>query len=194
MRELGSRTTLVDLGCGSAPYRELFEPLVGRYICVDLPGNAAADLHLDERGRVPLGDGSVDIVLSSQVLEHVPAPRAYLREAHRILRAGGLLFLSTHGYWMYHPDPTDFRRWTRDGLRQECEQAGFCVQRIRGVVNLAASGLQLFHDGVAWHLPLPLRMPFSWLLNRAMAAADAVGSPEERDRDAGVFLVRATKS
>lgn len=185
--------TLVDLGCGSMPYREIYEPLAGHYIGVDLPENLGADLHISQSGQVPLDDASVDIVLSSQVLEHVPAPQVYLEEAYRLLKPGGLLFLSTHGYWMYHPDPTDFWRWTREGLRKEIEQAGFRIEHIRGVMNLAAAGLQLFQDGVSKRIPSQLRPLFFWLINRAMAIVDKLGGAEARNRDACVFVIRAIK-
>jgi SAM-dependent methyltransferase len=123
----------------------------------------------------------------------VPSPQDYLREAHRLLMPGGTLLLSTHGYWMYHPDPTDYWRWTRDGLVREIEAAGFTVQSVRGVMNLAATGLQLFQDGVSAGLPRALRPPFIYLVNRAMALVDRLGSDASRDRDTCVFVVRAMK-
>lgn len=184
---------LVDLGCGEMPYRPLFAPRVSRYIGADLPRNPQADVSLDESGRADIADASADWVLSSQVLEHVPSPTDYLAEAHRLLKSGGTLLLSTHGYWMYHPDPTDYWRWTRDGLVRQIEAAGFEVQSVRGVMNLAASGLQLFQDGVAAALPGVLRLPFHFVMNRAMWLVDRLGSNAARDRDAGVFIVRARK-
>ncbi len=185
---------LLDLGCGDMPYRPVLEPNVSRYVGADLPRNALAEVHLDGAGRVALTDRSVDIVLSSQVLEHVPSPRDYLREAHRLLKPGGTLLLSTHGYWMVHPDPTDYWRWTRDGLVRQIEAAGFAVQSVKGVMNLAASGLQLFQDGVSGALPRFIRPPFFYLVNRAMALVDVLGSDASRDRDACVYIVRAQKS
>ena len=196
-REAGSlpgNGTLVDLGCGDMPYRPVLEPRVGRYIGADLPRNALADVHLDESGRVSMPDQSADIVLSSQVLEHVPSPHDYLREAHRLLKPAGTLLLSTHGYWMYHPDPTDYWRWTRDGLVRQVEAAGFTVQSVRGVVHLAAAGLQLFQDGISAALPRLVRPSFFYLMNRAMAILDRLGSAASRDRDASVFIVRALKN
>jgi SAM-dependent methyltransferase len=189
----GRGQTLVDLGCGSMPYKEIYEPLTAHYIGVDLPMNPSADLHISQSGQSPLADASVDIVLSSQVLEHVPFPQAYLKEANRMLKPGGLLFLSTHSYWMYHPDPTDFWRWTHEGLRKEIEQAGFRIEHIRGIMNLAASGLQLFQDGVSSRIPSPLRPLFFFLINRAMAIVDKLGGAEARNRDACVFVIRAIK-
>jgi hypothetical protein len=94
---------------------------------------------------------------------------------------------------MYHPDPTDFWRWTCEGLRKEIEQAGFRIERIRGVINLAASGLQLFQDGVSARIPSQLRPLFFWIINRAMAIVDKVGDAEARNHNACVFLIRAIK-
>lgn len=45
--------------------------------------------------RLPLRDGVFDFVLSHEVVEHVYAAELYLRECHRVLRPGGLLYLST---------------------------------------------------------------------------------------------------
>jgi SAM-dependent methyltransferase len=175
------------------PYRPVLEPHVERYIGADLPRNVQADVHLDEFGRVALSDESVDIVLSSQVLEHVPSPQGYLAEANRLLKPGGKLLLSTHGYWKYHPDPTDFWRWTRDGLVKEIEAAGFEVDAVRGVMGLGATGLQLFQDGATGRIPRHLRPIFFYLLNRFMAVVDWLTSEESRNIDACVFVVRASK-
>lgn len=185
---------LVDLGCGDMPYRPIFAPKVRRYVGADLERNRLADLHFDAAGRVPLPEATADIVLSSQVLEHVRSPQDYLREAHRLLKPAGVLLLSTHGYWRYHPDPTDFWRWTRDGLVVEIERAGFEVVSVSGVMNLAASGLQLLQDGVRRAIPKPLRPPFFFLMNRAMALVDRIGGDDARDRDASVFVVHARKA
>jgi SAM-dependent methyltransferase len=188
-----SDMTLVDLGCGSMPYREIFTPLVTRYIGIDIAMNPAADLHFDESGRAPLEEATADVVLSTQVLEHVPAPRSYLEEAGRLLKPNGLLILSTHGYWMYHPDPADYWRWTQEGLRKVIEDAGFKVESVRSVMNLAAAGLQLFQDGLAGSIPQLLRPIFFYTVQRVVGLLDRLGSDEARTRDACLFVVRASK-
>ena len=190
---LPSGGTLLDLGCGEMPYRPIFEARMARYLGADLPRNARADISVDESGRVPMPDESVDVVLSSQVLEHVSSPQTYLAEAHRVLKPKGAMLLSTHGHWMFHPDPTDYWRWTGDGLRRQLESAGFEVASLAGVMNLAACGLQLFQDGVSPALPHLLRPAFHFTMNRAMAIVDHLGSDASRARDAGVFVVRAAK-
>jgi len=45
--------------------------------------------------RLPFASAVFDLVLSHSVIEHVLDARAYLRECHRVLRPGGVLYLST---------------------------------------------------------------------------------------------------
>jgi SAM-dependent methyltransferase len=134
--------TVVDYGCGPAPYRPLFGPET-RYLGADLPENKQADVVLDATGGLPLADESSDVVISSQVLEHVLDIKQYLGECRRVMRADGLLLLSTHGSWIYHPHPTDVRRWTRWGLKFDIEQCGFTVVDVISCVGPLAYATQL---------------------------------------------------
>jgi SAM-dependent methyltransferase len=147
-------STVVDLGCADRPYRALL-PAGVRYVGADLPGNPDADVVLDAAGRVPLPDGSAAVVLSTQVLEHVADPAAYLAECHRLLAPGGSLVLTTHGLMYLHRDPDDYWRWTCDGLARQVGAAGFDVVEVRGVLGLAPAALQLLQDAVAPFLPRP---------------------------------------
>jgi SAM-dependent methyltransferase len=112
----------IDLGCGSQPYRPLFDGHGVIYRGADF---SSADVLIHPDGQVDAADASADLVLSFQVLEHVRDVGQYLREAHRILRDNGWLILSTHGTWLYHPHPEDHRRWTRQGLLAEIGRHGF---------------------------------------------------------------------
>jgi ubiquinone/menaquinone biosynthesis C-methylase UbiE len=82
--------------------------------------------------------------VSFQVLEHVPVPNDYLKEAHRVTKSGGKLFLTTHGQWPYHPTPTDYHRWTKAGLILELERAGFAVRSVTPVLNEFSAAVQNF--------------------------------------------------
>jgi SAM-dependent methyltransferase len=48
--------------------------------------------------KLPFTSGSFDLVFSHSVIEHVSSAEEYLRECHRVLRPGGVLYLSTAPY------------------------------------------------------------------------------------------------
>lgn len=154
--------SMLDFGCGNMPYKRLYEAKC-KYIGVDFEGNKDADLYFKD-GQIPLEDNSVDYVISTQVLEHVASPEDYLKECHRVLKHDGKLLLSTHGHWKYHPDPTDFWRWTKDGLDKLLGDNGFETSKIYGIMGLAASGLQLFQDGFSPKLHHRLKGSFFRLI------------------------------
>lgn len=125
--------SVLDFGCGAKPYASLFTARGARYMGADF--GAGHDITIEPDGRVGAADGSADVVVSFQVLEHVRDIDMYLREAQRVLRPGGLLLLSTHGTWLYHPHPQDHRRWTREGLIGDIQIRGFEVSQCVAVVG-----------------------------------------------------------
>jgi SAM-dependent methyltransferase len=48
--------------------------------------------------RLPFRERTFDLVFSHSVIEHVASAEAYLAECHRVLKAGGVLYLSTAPY------------------------------------------------------------------------------------------------
>lgn len=121
--------SVLDYGCGGSPYRSLFpNTFYHRADYVRIPG---MDFTVSTEGRLPeVADGQYDLVLSTQVLEHVGDPKVYLDEAMRVLKPGGKLLLSTHGVFPDHGCPYDYWRWTSDGLRMTLERSSFQVNDI----------------------------------------------------------------
>jgi SAM-dependent methyltransferase len=183
---------LLDYGCADVPYRGFFGDDV-EYVAADLAGNPHATLELNPDGTVPLPDDSFDAVMSTQVLEHVDDPALYLAESFRVLRPGGRLLLSTHGTFVYHPDPDDYWRWTRAGLQKVVRDAGYEVTRFEGIVGLISTGIQLVQDAIYWHLPRPLRPPFALVMQSLMALADRFTSDGSRSYNSQVFALVAEK-
>ncbi|HVS92314.1 MAG TPA: class I SAM-dependent methyltransferase [Mucilaginibacter sp.] len=185
--------SLIDFGCGDMPYRSVIEPMVGKYIGVDLEMNPKADYHIDFDSKTTLPDDFVDIILSTQVLEHVDSPSGYLAEAFRLLKPGGHIILSTHGYWFYHPTPNDYWRWTSAGLRKTIEAEGFQIKSFFGIMGLAASGLQLFQDAICIKLPKFLIPPFAFIMQLFIRLFDKINKQSQRDRDGSVYVILAQK-
>jgi len=184
---------LVDFGCGDMPYREVIEPLVGKYLGVDLDLNPAAEHYIDFDSKTTLPDNYADIILSTQVLEHVDSPSGYLKEAFRILKPGGTMVISTHGYWFYHPTPYDYWRWTSAGLRKTIEADGFIITSFYGIMGLAASGIQLFQDAICVKLPNFLIPPFALVMQGLVSLFNKVNSQAQRDRDGAIYVITAQK-
>lgn len=184
--------TVLDYGCADAPYRGLL-PRGARYVGADLGGNPRADVELRHDGTLPLDDASVDVVLSTQVLEHVADPALYLAECARVLRPGGSLVLTTHGIMYLHRDPVDYWRWTGDGLDKVVTEAGLEVRERAGVLGLVAAGLMLVQTGIARRLPRILVRPVVVLFQGLIAASDLADDAGSR-RDFGLVIgLRATK-
>ncbi len=94
---------VADLGCGGGLLARPLAEAGARVIGVDASAAslAQARAHVDglfvraDIRRVPLTDCSVDVVLLADVLEHVSDVGAVLREAARIARSGGAVFVNT---------------------------------------------------------------------------------------------------
>ena len=122
------KVDVLDYGCGTSPYQYLFPHAT--YFRADLESNSTLerlDFLLEKNGKCSAPDRSFDIVLSTQVLEHVQEPKVYISECYRLLREGGRLLLTTHGTFPDHACPDDYYRWTLQGLANLIESEGFIV-------------------------------------------------------------------
>lgn len=93
--------SLLDIGCGLGNLREYVAPNIDRYVGADVVRYPAfpsdAEFHtIDlDTGRIPLADGSIDIVAAVETIEHLENPRAFAREITRLCRPGGLMLITT---------------------------------------------------------------------------------------------------
>lgn len=94
----------LDAGCGDGRYLAALDAeLPARRAGVDLSeriletarARVDADFRQASLEALPFGDGEFDLVLCSQVIEHVPDADAAATELARVLRPGGTLVIST---------------------------------------------------------------------------------------------------
>ena len=126
-RGLPRGARVLDAGAGDAPYRHLFDCC--DYVTSDWahsphPGGRSANI-VSPLDALPVEDASFDIVLSTQVLEHVADPAAILSEFHRLLVPDGELWLTAPFVWELHEEPHDYFRYTPYGLQALLARAGF---------------------------------------------------------------------
>ena len=98
--EVRSRRVL-DCGCGAGDYVFALRALgadawgieYSREKLAKAPAPIAGRVSVGDLHHIALRDGSVDVALLNEVLEHVPDDRRALREVHRVLRPGGVLLI-----------------------------------------------------------------------------------------------------
>ena len=75
----------------------------------------------------PVPDDAYDIVLSANVVEHVPRMWTWMKELARMTRPGGLVVTINPISWHYHESPIDCWRMYPEGMRALSEEAGLEV-------------------------------------------------------------------
>lgn len=199
-RYLDGSVDVLDVGCGDMPYFPLFAHVAAEY--------AGADVQPRPRVRyvcpvedLDIPDSSFDLVLCTQVLEHVRDPDRALREIARVLRPGGYTFLTTHGIWPFHPYPGDYWRWTQQGLEALLDRAPdlTLVELVphRGTISSLALLLNYYVDIAARRTRLvPIGRAVCAALNLAGIAGDRVGRLNYPNTDTLIhnFLVVARRA
>lgn len=102
---------ILDLGCAGGPYATHFPNRVG----FDVEQRAGVDV-VGDAHHLPFEDDSFDIILCSEVLEHLHSPHIAIAEMQRVLKKGGKLILTTRFLFPIHDAPHDYYRYTRHGL------------------------------------------------------------------------------
>ncbi len=98
------------------------------------PGLGVYQLH--DLHRLGLRDGSVGTALLLDTIEHVENPRAAMAELHRCLASDGVLLLTTHFFFPIHKFPSDYWRFTAEGITAVLSEFGHS--------HVGEAGLRLF--------------------------------------------------
>jgi SAM-dependent methyltransferase len=100
------RPRLLEVGCGGGLFLRVASDLGWEPYATEISSSCIAllepwlgtRLYTGEFPDAPFEPGSFDLIVMAEVIEHLPAPAAYLRAAHRLLVPGGALFLTTPNY------------------------------------------------------------------------------------------------
>jgi len=155
---VGSR--VLDVGAGPSKYRAFFAHC--EYKTHDHPtvSYGEADIR-SEITNIPLPSGSLDAVLCTEVLEHVPDPIGAVQEMARLLRPSGRLLLTVPAACRVHRVPTHFwGGFAPDFFHQVLPQRGFTVDELRPLGNWSqfmAQELGRLPQMVREHTTLPFR-------------------------------------
>ena len=163
--ELTPGTRVLDVGCGNGSVSGAFLQRGCTVTGIDISEEGVAiarQLHpharfevlpADDRLLANLREDPFDLIVSSEVVEHLYAPRAYARGCFQALKPGGTLVCTTpyHGYlknlalslankWDSHADPLwdggHIKLWSRKTLFRLLAEVGFEELRFRGAGRL----------------------------------------------------------
>jgi len=102
----------LDIGAQTGPYKTWFPNRVP----IDIFWRPGISVVTDAQ-HLGLASEAFDVVLCTEVLEHLPEPQAAIDEMFRVLKPGGTLILTTRFLFPIHDAPHDYFRFTKFGLR-----------------------------------------------------------------------------
>ena len=137
--------TMLDIGCGVKPYKDIASPYIQEHIGVDHEGSFHDKSNIDLTGtayQIPIEDNSVDSILCTYVLEHLEEPGRAIAESWRVLKEGGHAIYTVPLFWHVHEAPRDFYRYTEFGLKYLFEKNGFEIVEIKALTGFVVTFCQ----------------------------------------------------
>jgi len=188
--ELGVGVVL-DVGCADGVLRAALSTSGLRLVGVDVSATLLrihpAPVVQADAGRLPFADGSVDAVTALNVLYHLPDPLPALREARRVLRAGGHLLAAV----IARDDSPEFSAyWHRPATSFDAEDAPRLLAQVFAavtvypwdapLVTLPTSAAIRTTSSAGKHRPRsPTRRPARWLSPYTSRSAARSSSPPQ---------------
>jgi SAM-dependent methyltransferase len=121
---------ILDFGCGDGRYKK-YIITKNEYIGIDVAEsghgeNKNYDLLYDKK-KIPFEDKAFDVIIFTEVLEHIEDVDLTISELNRVLKKNGKIFVTTPFIWAEHETPYDFQRYTSFGIKKLFEKHGFDI-------------------------------------------------------------------
>lgn len=144
IRSLHIQTTadILEIGCSGGPLQQILRAEGYTHLTgIDISATAIAlaqkrglpNVSVMDGAQLAFPDNSFDLLLASDVLEHIADEQQAAREWCRVLRPGGRMIVFVPAFqllWTRHDEVNHhFRRYTEGHLRQVLQQAGLELQR-----------------------------------------------------------------
>ncbi len=104
---------VLDIGSGGSSYDKYFPNRLTFDIDPYRNSEVIGDIH-----KMPFKDSEFEIILCTEVLEHLKNPQVAIGEMKRVLKEDGKLILTTRFIFPIHDAPNDYFRYTKYGLRE----------------------------------------------------------------------------
>ncbi len=128
---LPEKSLILDIGGVKNSKRGMFDirkfNLEVKYL--NISEKAEPDIMADATS-IPVEDNSFDGAILGEVLEHISHPEKVLKEAHRVIKTGGNLLITTPFLFQIHGDPDDYLRYTDSWYKKILEEIGFEIVKI----------------------------------------------------------------
>lgn len=103
-----SKSDVLDIGTGSGHMAHEFSKQAKKVSSIDIVDERKEkkgyDFKLAQDETLPYKDHSFDVVITNHVVEHTPQQAVHLREALRVLKPGGHLYIATpNKFWLTDP-------------------------------------------------------------------------------------------
>lgn len=135
---------ILDIGSGYNIYKKYFDKAEFKTLDIKQNKYKNIDLVCDVNKKIPIKNNSYDVIISTQVLEHLKNPHIFFAKTNKILKKNGKLFLTTNYIYEPHLEPFDYFRFTKFGLKMLAQENGFKVIKIKSQGGLFQVFFHLF--------------------------------------------------
>ncbi|SHK11024.1 class I SAM-dependent DNA methyltransferase [Hymenobacter psychrotolerans] len=140
--QIPASASILEIGCSAGPLQQIlkadgYQRLTG----IDISENAIAlakergipNVSVMDGAQLEFADASFDLLIASDVLEHIEDEERAVREWSRVLRPGGRMIVFVPAFqmlWTRHDEVNHhFRRYTGAHLRGVLQKAGLHLER-----------------------------------------------------------------